>query len=163
LPQCVQTIFARADSGFYCWEAVQAYEKAKVRFILVARKTSRLLDRLRTLTGSPRTRPTPTSSANSSISPKVGITLTRFIALRYRQKENNPQEREQYQLFDTPEYIYRGFVTDMDRAIDLSVWFYNQRAGTENLIKESNNDAGLTQHPSGRWATNCVHFQMMLA
>ena len=28
LPPCVKQIFARADSGFYCWEAVQAYEEA---------------------------------------------------------------------------------------------------------------------------------------
>jgi hypothetical protein len=53
---------------------------------------------------------------------------------------------------------YRVFVTDMDRGIDLLVWFYSQRAGAENLIKEANNDAGLAAHPSGRWATNCVHF-----
>jgi Transposase DDE domain group 1 len=54
------------------------------------------------------------------------------------------------------------FVTDMDRALDLLVWFYNQRAGAENLIKEANNDAGLVAHPSGRWATNCVHFQLVM-
>jgi hypothetical protein len=30
------------------------------------------------------------------------------------------------------------------------VWFYNQRAGAENLIKEANNDAGLAVHPSHR-------------
>src|SRR5207245_672845 len=41
LPRCVVKIFARADAGFYCWEAVQAYEKGQVSFILVARKTSR--------------------------------------------------------------------------------------------------------------------------
>ena len=46
-------------------------------------------------------------------------------------------QREQYQLFDTPEYTYRVFVTNMDRAIDLLVWFYSQRAGAENLIKGS--------------------------
>jgi hypothetical protein len=40
--------------------------------------------------------------------------------------------------------------------------FYNQRAGAENLIKEANNDAGLAAHPSGRWATNCVHFQFVM-
>jgi hypothetical protein len=61
-----------------------------------------------------------------------------------------------------PEYIYRVFVTDMEQAIDLLVWFYNQRAGAENLIKEANNDAGLAAHPSGRWATNCVHFQLAM-
>ena len=87
----------------------------------------------------------------------------RFVALRYpHKKEKNPQEREQYQLFDTPEYTYRVFITDMDRAIDLLVWFYNRRAGVENLIKEANNDAGLAAHPSGRWATNCVHFQLVM-
>jgi Transposase DDE domain group 1 len=50
----------------------------------------------------------------------------------------------------------------MDRAIDLLVWFYSQRAGAENLIKEANNDAGLAAHPSRRWATNCVHFQLVM-
>jgi hypothetical protein len=31
----------------------------------------------------------------------------------------------------------------MDQSLDALVWFYNQRAGAENLIKEANNDAGL--------------------
>src|SRR5439155_684929 len=48
------------------------------------------------------------------------------------------------------------------QPIDLLVWFYRQRAGAENLIKEANNDAGLAAHPSGRWATNCVHFQLVM-
>jgi len=65
-------------------------------------------------------------------------------------------------LFDTPEYTYRVFVTDMKRAIDLLVWFYDQRAGAENLIKEANNDAGLTAYPSGRWLMNCNHFQLAM-
>ena len=42
------------------------------------------------------------------------------------------------------------------------VWFYNQRAGAENLIKEANNDAGLAAHPSGRWTMNCNHFQLAM-
>ena len=50
----------------------------------------------------------------------------------------------------------------MEGAIDLLIWIYNQRAGAENLIKEANNDAGLAAHPSGRWATNCVHFQLAM-
>lgn len=39
-------LFARADSGFYCWEGVEAYERANAEFIMVARKTSRLLEQL---------------------------------------------------------------------------------------------------------------------
>jgi hypothetical protein len=54
------------------------------------------------------------------------------------------------------------FVTNMKESVDLLVWFYNQRAGAENLIKEANNDAGLAAHPSGRWMMNCNHFQVAM-
>ena len=50
----------------------------------------------------------------------------------------------------------------MKESVDLLVWFYNQRAGAENLIKEANNDAGLAAHPSGRWMMNCNHFQLAM-
>jgi hypothetical protein len=33
--------------GFYCGEAVQAYERRNCRFILVARKTARLVNELK--------------------------------------------------------------------------------------------------------------------
>ena len=36
------------------------------------------------------------------------------MALRYKKEEQRAEEREQYQLFDTPEYIHRVFVTDME-------------------------------------------------
>jgi hypothetical protein len=50
----------------------------------------------------------------------------------------------------------------MKEPIDLLVWFYSQRGGAENLIKEANNDAGLRAHPSGRWTMNCNHFQLAM-
>jgi hypothetical protein len=43
----VTTVYGRTDSGFYCWEAVQAYEKRNWRFIVVARKTAQLVDELK--------------------------------------------------------------------------------------------------------------------
>jgi len=163
LPKGIETIFARADSGFYCWEAVQAYEKAQAHFIIVARKTSRLLERLQTADWKPSPKTDAEEQCEFRYQPEGWGQAYRFVALRYKKKEEeNPQEREQYQLFDTPHYTYRVFVTNMERAIDLLVWFYNQRAGAENLIKEANNDAGLAAHPSGRWATNCVHFQLVM-
>jgi hypothetical protein len=42
------------------------------------------------------------------------------------------------------------------------VWFYNQRAGAENLIQEANNDAGLAAHPSKRFDVNGIHFQLAM-
>ena len=54
------------------------------------------------------------------------------------------------------------FVTNLKQPVDLLVWFYNQRAGAENLIKEANNDAGLAAYPSARWPMNCNHFQLAM-
>ncbi len=162
LPQCVQKIFARADSGFYCWEAVKAYEEGKAQFIMVARKTSRLVEKLQTADWKRSPKTDADEQCEFWYQPEGWGKAYRFIALRYKKKEKTAEEREQYQLFDSPEYIYRVFVTNMSRAIDLLVWFYNQRAGAENLIKEANNDAGLAAHPSGRWAPNCVHFQLVM-
>ena len=162
LPQCIVKIFARADAGFYCWEAVQAYEKGQASFIIVARKTTRLLAELQSARWQPSPRTDAEEQCEFCYQPEGWGKTYRFIALRYQKQDPLSLEREQYQLFDSPQYIYRVFVTDMKRPIDLLVWFYNQRAGAENLIKEANNDAGLAAHPSGRWATNCVHFQLAM-
>jgi hypothetical protein len=86
------------------------------------------------------------------------------VALRYEKarEEMTAEETEQYQLFETSQYRYRVFVTDFSDPIHLVVWFYNQRGGAENLIKEANNDAGLTAHPSGRFDVNGNHFQLAM-
>jgi Transposase DDE domain group 1 len=128
----------------------------------VARKTSRLLERLQTADWKPSPKTDAEEQCEFRYQPEGWGKAYRFIALRYKKEDKDAREREQYQLFDSPQYIYRVFVTDMDRPLDLLVWFYNQRAGAESLIKEANNDAGLAAHPSGRWATNCVHFQLVM-
>jgi hypothetical protein len=165
LPRCVTSIFARADSGFYCWEAIEAYEKFKCWFIVVARKTSRLLDEL----VAAEWKPSPHTDADEQCEfwyqPTGWGKAYRFIALRYENDPDDAEETEdvvQYQLFATKKYKYRVFVTSMDGPIDKLVWFYNQRAGAENLIKESNNDAGLAAHPSRLFVTNQIHFQLAM-
>jgi hypothetical protein len=164
LPPQVKTIYARADSGFYCWEAVQAYELKSVQFIISARKTSRLLNELKAADWKPSRRTDADGQCEFRYQPEGWGKAYRFIALRYEKKPEPKQvdEPEQYQLFDTPDYSYRVFVTSMKDGIDLLTWFYNQRAGAENLIKEANNDAGLAAHPSSRWAMNCNHFQLAM-
>ena len=165
LPRCVVSIFARADSGFYCWEAVEAYEKFKCWFIVVARKTSRLLDEL----VAAEWKPSPHTDADEQCEfwyqPKGWGKPYRFVALRYENDPDDEEESEevvQYQLFATKQYKYRVFVTNMEGTIDKLVWFYNQRAGAENLIKESNNDAGLAAHPSRLFVTNQNHFHLAM-
>jgi hypothetical protein len=164
LPPAVKTIYARADSGFYCGEAVDAYQGRGVQFIISVRKTSRLVEELKAAVwqGSPRT--DADGQCEFRYQPEGWGKAYRFLALRYQKQSqpSAPEEPEQYQLFDTPEYRYRVFVTNMTDAIYLLTWFYNQRAGAENLIKEANNDAGLAAHPSARWMMNCNHFQLAM-
>jgi Transposase DDE domain group 1 len=164
LPREATTIYARADSGFYCAEAVAAYENAAVRFIISARKTSRLVEELKAADWKRSPQTDADGYCEFRYQPEGWGKDYRFIALRYEKKPKpQPEEKpEQYQLFDTPEYGYRVFVTNMKEAVTLLTWFYNQRAGAENLIKEANNDAGLSAHPSARWAMNCIHFQLAM-
>jgi hypothetical protein len=162
LPSGVESIFARADSGFYCWEAVHAYEKGACRFIMVARKTSRLVDALNAACWEPSPNTDADEQCEFFYQPKEWNKAYRFLALRYEKDPEDAEEVEQYQLFATRSYKYRVFVTNMDDPIDRLVWFYNQRAGAENLIKESNNDAGLAAHPSNRFVANQNHFQLAM-
>ena len=164
LPEGVERCYARADSGFYCWAAVEAYQKHGCRFVLSAQKTPRLVEELKAArwTGSPRT--DADGQCEFRYQPEGWGKACRYVALRYQKKPQAKKRNqpEQYQLCDTPQYCYRVFVTDLDAAIDVVVGFYRQRAGAENLIKEANNDAGLAAHPSARWYMNCVHFQLAM-
>lgn len=162
LPQAIKRRYARSDSGFYCLEAVQTYEKHDCRFVIAAQKSASLMAAVQAArwTGSPRT--DADGQCELQHQPSEWPKAYRYVALRYRKQPKPGRENEQYQLFEGPEYSYRVFVTNMDAAIDVVVGFYRQRAGAENLIKEANNDSGLAAHPSTRWAPNCVHFQLAM-
>jgi len=163
LPAGVETVYARADSGFYCWEAVESYEEHNCQFIISARKTARLVEALKAATWKPAPRTDADGQCEFRYRPEGWSQAYRFVALRYvKTKTAEPGQTEQYQLFETADYTYRVFVTNMKHLVDLLVWFYNQRAGAENLIKEANKDAGLAAYPSVRWAMNCNHFQMAM-
>ena len=164
LPPGVKQIFGRADSGFYCKEAVEAYEECKAGFVISARKTSRLVEQLRQADWKPSKETDADDECEFRYQPDGWKKQYRFVALRYEKapEEVDPNESEQYQLFETSQYSYRVLVTDMTDPIAAVVWFYNQRGGAENLIKEANNDAGLTAHPSGRFDVNGNHFQFAM-
>ena len=173
IPQTVASFFARADSGFYCWEAIEAYVKFKCRFVVVARKTARLLAELNAADWKPSPNTDADAECEFSYQPEAWKQEFRFVALRYDEMERPEDEApaEQYQLFANGPVTYRVFVTNfVEEPIDLVTWFYRGRASAENLIKESNNDAGLTAHPSGRFATNgarvisafSIHFQLAM-
>lgn len=160
----VERRYARADSGFYCGEAVAAYEAAACRFVIVARKTTMLVAALTRATWRPSRETDADDECEFRYQPQGWPRAHRFVALRYEKppEEETADPVEQYQLFATAAYTYRVFVTDLTEPIAKVVWFYNQRAGAENLIKEANNDAGLAVHPSHRFDVNSIHFQFAM-
>jgi hypothetical protein len=162
LPPGVKQIYGRADSGFYCREAVEAYEECDARFVICARKTSRLVEELRDAEWKPSPKTDGDAECEFSYQPEGWSKPYRFVALRREKprEELEAEAPEQYQLFETGQYKYRVFVTDMTDPICFVIWFYGQRGGAENLIKEANNDAGLAAHPSGRFDVNGNHFQL---
>jgi hypothetical protein len=163
LPPGVKEVVVRADAGFYCWDAVEALEGRGWKFIISASKTPRLVDELKAAKWKPSRRTPADGECEFRYQPEGWGKAYRFIALRYeKEKKVEPGQPEQYQLFDTPEYQYRVFVTSMREPVDMLEWFYNQRGGAENLIKEANNDAGLAAYPSSRWDMNCTHFQLAM-
>src|SRR6266576_1981821 len=164
LPPSVKQIYGRADSGFYCREAVETYEEIDARFVICARKTSRLVEELRQAQWKPSPKTDADAECEFRYQPEGWSKTYRFVALRKEKprEELQAEEIEQYQLFETSQYKYRVFVTDFVEPIDFVVWFYGQRGGAENLIKEANNDAGLAAHPSGRFDVNGNHFQLAM-
>jgi hypothetical protein len=164
LPAAVKTVFARADAGFYCWAAVEAYASLQWQFIMVVRRSVRLMNELR----SARWKPSPRTDADGQCEffyqPEGWGKAYRILALRYRTEPAGKKvaQPQQYSLFDMPEYTCRVFITNIDGPLDALVWFYNQRAQAENLIKEANNDAGLTAYPSQRWMMNASWFQIVM-
>jgi len=157
-------VCGRADSGFYCQAAVEAYEEFGTRFVVSARKTSRLVEQLHQAVWKPSPKTDGDAECEFRYQPDGWEKEYRFVALRYEKapEEMEPEEAEQYQLFETSQYKYRVFVTDFSESIDFVVWFYRQRGGAENLIKEANNDAGLAAHPSHRFDVNSNHFQLAM-
>jgi hypothetical protein len=150
LPKTVETFRARADAGFSCWEAVKAYTDLRWEFVIVARKTDRLLGKLvgpvclASLLGELQAadwRPSPDTDADFACpfryQPEGWEREYRFVGLRYDQPEPDADHPDQIGLFDGLACRYPVFVTNISSekgSPAAVVAFYNKRAAVETLI-----------------------------
>src|SRR6202171_1004907 len=82
LPPSVKQVYGRADSGFYCREAVEAYEEIDARFVICARKTSRLVEELRQAQWKPSPKTDADAECEFRYQPDGWSKPYRFVALR---------------------------------------------------------------------------------
>jgi len=141
----------------------RSVRRIDARFVICARKTARLVEELRQA----QWKPSPKTDADvecESLSAGRMDKPYRFVALRKEKATRRTGSRgnRAIPVIRNQPIQYRVFVTDMSDPIYFVVWFYGQRGGAENLIKEANNDAGLAAHPSNRFDVNGNHFQLAM-
>ena len=91
MPPGVKQIYGRADSGFYCKEAVEGYEELKAHFVICARKTARLVEELRQAEWKPSPKTDADAECEFRYQPEGWSKPYRFVALR---KEKPREEVE---------------------------------------------------------------------
>jgi hypothetical protein len=125
LPATVVSRYARADSGFYCWEAVAAYQKRDCRLEISAQKNPRLVEELQAArwTGSPCT--DADGQCELRYQPEGWGNAYRFVALRY-QKKAKPKRggAAAIPVVRHAAIQLSVLVTDVTAPIDAVVGFY---------------------------------------
>src|SRR5262245_57332305 len=97
VPAGIREVSARADSGFYCAEAVEAYEEGNCGFVIVARKTPRLVEQLEQTEWKPSPKTDADEQCEFVYQPDGWEKAYRFVALRYaKDEENEPADEVQY-------------------------------------------------------------------
>jgi hypothetical protein len=91
LPPQAKTIYGRADSCFFWWDAVEAYENQGVQFIISAQKTSRLVDELKAADWKRWPRTDADGQCEFRYQAEGWGKAYRFLSLRYVKK---PKPRE---------------------------------------------------------------------
>ncbi len=108
LPESAKKIRARADSGFYCWDAVKAYEGKGCEFVLVARKTQRLVDELQAATWKKSKGTDADFECEIIYQPEGWDKGFRFVGLRYDQREADADNPDQMGFFAELACKYRA-------------------------------------------------------
>ncbi len=100
MPKSIETLRARADAGFDCWDAVNAYTELNCEFVIVARKTDRLLGELQAPDWRSSSQTDADFECQFSYQPKGWEREYRLVGLRYDQPEPDAANPDQIGLFD---------------------------------------------------------------
>ena len=158
LPKSVEKVIVRADSEFYCQDAVLACKEENYSFIISVKKTVPPFDP----DGWYSLANDPDIQYNSCVyKPTTWQKAYRFVVMRIRKTEAENKNPKQTELFADAEFKYRIFVTDLAGEAHQLIDEYDGRASAELLIGEAQRE-GLCAIPSKKFEANMMFFQMVM-
>ena len=157
LPPHIVPVRVRADGAFFDHEIVECIEGKRAFYVIVARLTRPVKNRL----GGLRYRRISAGvwAAEFPYCPQDWRHPRRFVVIRRPVPE---EPSAQLHLFQMGGYTYQGFVTNLGLK-PLNLWrFYNRRATAELIIRELKDAYALGKIPTRDFAANEVFFQIVL-
>jgi hypothetical protein len=154
LPKNNVDIIWRADSEFYCKEAILVCEANNVHFVVSVRKTAPVAELISNAVWMQST--ISDGISEFLYTPHGWKKPYRFVVARYLR-----QADEQTELFDDATYKYRVFVTDLKMDASDVVFEYDGRADIENLIEEAKNQVSFAKIPGKRFNATSMFLQMV--
>src|SRR5215831_16410241 len=157
IPTGVRQVIIRADKGFYDHKTFAWLEDRKARFVIAAKLTQAIKQRLSGLRyhhhgGN-------VSTAQFLYRPFGLQRRYRFVVIRRPQTE---ESSEQLTLFKMGQCFYQVFVTNLTLQ-PLNLWrVYNGRAGVERIIRELKSAYHLGKIPTHHFSANETYFHLLL-
>ena len=157
LPDDIRQVRLRADGAFFDQDIFEFVEKKRAFYVIVARLTRPLQNRL----GGLRYRQISRGvwGAEFQYCPHGWKQARRFVVIRRPIPE---EPSAQLHLFQMGRYTYQVFVTNLGLR-PLNLWrFYNRRATAELIIRELKDAYALGKIPTKDFAANEAFFQIAL-
>jgi len=159
IPSCVKRVIVRMDAEMYSWTAVKACLRQGYDFIISAKRTRPPFDPKGWYSVG---RDKETQYNSCFFQPGGWEKEGRFVAQRIpKEREVDPSEPVQFELFEDDRYQYRIFVTSLTFKAHQVVQEYDGRAGAETLIGEAKRE-GLAAIPSKKFQSNHAYFQIVM-
>lgn len=157
LPRAVGKVTVRADSEFYCWQAIKAARAKGFDYIISVKKSCPQFDENKWYSVGKD----DSIQYNEALYQPTGWpTLCRYVAARIRKDPKQPKNR-QGELLEDGNYKYRVFATSREAAPHNVINEYDDRAGAEKLIAEAHHD-GLAAIPSKHFDRNRAFLQIAM-
>ncbi|MBS3920935.1 MAG: transposase [Deltaproteobacteria bacterium] len=159
VPSCVKRVIVRMDAEMYSWAAVKACLRLRYEFIISAKRTRPPFDPKGWYSVG---RNKEIQYNHCFFQPSGWEKACRFVAQRIpKEKESDPREPVQFELFEDDRYKYRIFVTSLPSKPHQVIQEYDGRAGAESLIGEAKRE-GLAAIPTQKFQSNQAYFQIVM-